>query len=170
LGPQPAPTSCWHRAARAFFWGRGIAKRTSRCDTAHRADLQLRRDGSQGEALEDGEPQGCGLGCGQLLHQSLQGRPGEGDLQRGLSGGRLQRRLGCGSGQLIEQGVLTSDGSIEAGVAERAAALLVLPAGDAHQADAIAQVLLQGTADAAAQIGPSGLACFAAGSGAGTRA
>ena len=30
--------------------------------------------------------------------------------------------------------MLTSDGSIEAGVAERAAALLVLPAGDLHQA------------------------------------
>ena len=102
-----------------------------------RADLQLRRGGSQRETLEDGEPQGRGLRRRQLLHQLLQRRPGD---------GRIQRRLGCGSGQLIEQGVLTSDGSIEAGVAERAAALLVLPAGDANQADAIAQVVLQGPA------------------------
>ena len=44
--------------------------------------------------------------------------------------------------------------------------LLVLAAGDAHQADAIAQVVLQGADDAAAQIRPSGLAGSAAGSGA----
>ena len=42
----------------------------------------------------------------------------------------------------------------------------MLAAGDAHQADAIAEVVLQGPGDAAAQIGPSGLACSAAGSGA----
>ncbi|MFN9646733.1 MAG: DUF4357 domain-containing protein, partial [bacterium] len=53
------------------------------------------------------EPQGCGLGCGQLLHQ------------------------------LLQQGGLTGGGSIEAGVAERPGALLVLAAGDADQADAI---------------------------------
>jgi hypothetical protein len=74
---------------------------------SHRADLQLRRGGPQGEPLEDGEPQGCGLGCGQLLHQ------------------------------LLQQGGLTGGGSIEAGVAERPGALLVLAAGDADQADAI---------------------------------
>ena len=51
-------------------------------------------------------------------------------------------------------------------MAERAGALLMLPAGDSHQADAIAEVVLQGPGDAAAQIGPSGLACSAAGSGA----
>jgi hypothetical protein len=60
-----------------------------------------------------------------LLHQLLQRRPGD---------RRLQRRLGCGSSQNIEQAVLTSDGSIEADMAERAAALLVLPAGDTQQA------------------------------------
>ena len=49
---------------------------------------------------------------------------------------------------------------------QRAGALLMLAAGDAHQADAIAQVVLQGPGDAAAQIGPSVLACSAAGSGA----
>ncbi len=42
----------------------------------HRADLELRRDGPQGEPFEDGEPQGRGLGCRQLLHQLLQRRPG----------------------------------------------------------------------------------------------
>jgi len=42
----------------------------------HRADLQLRRGSSEREPLEDGEPQGCGLGCWQLL----QSRPGEGGL------------------------------------------------------------------------------------------
>ncbi|WP_231594933.1 hypothetical protein [Synechococcus sp. CBW1107] len=42
----------------------------------------------------------------------------------------------------------------------------MLQAGDAHQAEAIAEVVLQGPADAAAQIGPRGLTCSAAGSGA----
>ena len=99
----------------------------------HRADLQLRRGGPQGEPFKDGEPQGCCLDCRQLL----------------------------------QQGVLTGGGgSIKAGVAKWPGALLMLTAGDAHQADAIAQVVLQGPGDAAAQIGPSGLACSAAGSGA----
>ena len=51
-------------------------------------------------------------------------------------------------------------------MAERPGALLVLTTGDTHQADAIAQVVLQGPGDAAAQIGPSGLSGSAAGSGA----
>ena len=93
----------------------------------------------------------------KLLHQLPQGRAPQGSLQRGR---------GCGSGHLIQQGVLVSDGGDEAGVAEWAGALLVLAAGDAHQGDAIAQVVLQGPSDAAAQIGPSGLAGSAAGSGA----
>ena len=42
----------------------------------------------------------------------------------------------------------------------------MLAAGDAHQPYPIAQVVLQGPCDAAAQIGPSGLAGSAAGSGA----
>jgi hypothetical protein len=42
----------------------------------------------------------------------------------------------------------------------------VQPARHAHQPDAIPQVVLQGPGDAAAQIGPSGLACPATGSGA----
>jgi hypothetical protein len=42
----------------------------------------------------------------------------------------------------------------------------MLAAGDAHQPHPIAQVVLQGSADAAAQIGPSRLACPTAGSGA----
>jgi hypothetical protein len=100
---------------------------------SHRADLQLRRGGSQGEPLEDGEPQGRGLGCGQLLHQLLQRRPGEGGLQRGLSDGCRQ---------LLQQGELTGGGSIKAGVAKRPGALLMLAAGDAHEADAIAEVVL----------------------------
>ena len=122
---------------------------------SHRADLQLRRGGSEREPLEDGEPQGCGLGRRQLLHQLLQGGPGEGGLQRGLSDG---------SRQLLKQGGLTGGGSIKAGVAERPGALLVLTAGDAHQADAIAQVVLQGPGDAAAQIGRCRLSSSAAGS------
>ena len=68
----------------------------------HRADLQLRRSGMQGEAIEDGEPQGRGLRRRRLLYQLLQGRPGKGRLQRRLSGGILQ---------LLQQGVLTSGGS-----------------------------------------------------------
>jgi hypothetical protein len=40
------------------------------------------------------------------------------------------------------------------------------PARHAHQPDAIPQVVLQGPADATAQIGRSRLACSAAGSGA----
>ena len=51
-------------------------------------------------------------------------------------------------------------------MAERPSALLVLAAGDAHQADAIAQVVLQGPGDAAAQIGRWRLSGSAAGSGA----
>jgi len=90
----------------------------------HRADLQLRRGGPEGKTLEDGEPQGRGLGCGQLLHQLLQRRSGEGGLQRGLSDGCRQ---------LLQQGELTGGGSIKAGMAERPGALLVLPAGDAYQ-------------------------------------
>ena len=85
----------------------------------HRADLQLRRGGSQGEPLQDREPERCGLGGRQLLDELLQGRPGEGGLQRRLSGR---------SRQLLKQGVLTSDGGIEAGVAERAGAFLMLAA------------------------------------------
>jgi hypothetical protein len=80
----------------------------------HRAALQLRRGGSQGETFEEGEPQSRGLGCRQLLHQLLQGLPGE---------GCLQRRLGSGSRQLIQQGVLASGGGIEAGEAQWAGAL-----------------------------------------------
>ena len=62
--------------------------------------------------------------------------------------------------------MLTSSRSIKAAVAKRPGALLMLAAGDADQADAITQVVLQGPGDAAAQIGPSGLAGSAAGSGA----
>ena len=51
---------------------------------------------------------------------------------------------------------------IEADVAQRAGALLVLLAGDAHQPHSIAQVVLQGASDAAAQIGLSRLAGLAA--------
>lgn len=49
---------------------------------------------------------------------------------------------------------------------QRAAALPMLPAEDALQGDAIAEVVLQGPGDAAAQIGPSGLACSVASCGA----
>jgi len=96
-------------------------------------------------------------GLPRLLHQLLQRRPGEGDLQRGLTGG---------SRQLHHQGELTGGVSNKAGVAERPGALLLLTAGDAHQADAIAQVVLQSLGVPAPQIGPSGLTGSAARSGA----
>jgi hypothetical protein len=80
--------------------------------------------------------------------------------------GLAEGRLGLWCCQLIEQAGLAIGCGIEAEVPQRAGALLVLPAGDAHQPHPIAQVVLQGPADAAAQIGPSGLACPAAGSGA----
>ena len=38
----------------------------------HGADLQPRGGLPEREALEDGEPQGCGLGSGQLIDQLLQ--------------------------------------------------------------------------------------------------
>jgi hypothetical protein len=106
----------------------------------HRADLQLRCGGSQGQPLDEGEPQGRGLGRRQLLHQQLQRRPGEGGLQRGPSDGCRQ---------LLQQGELTGGGSIKAGVAKRPGAFLMLAAGDAHQPHPIAQVMLQGPGDAA---------------------
>ena len=87
------------------------------------------------EALKDGEPQGGGLGCWQLLHQLLQRQ-----AIHGLAEGRLC--LWCC--QLIEQAVLAIGCGIEADVAERAGALLVLAAGDAHQPHPIPQVVLQG--------------------------
>ena len=121
----------------------------------HRADLQVCSGGPQGKTLEDGEPQGRGLGGGQLLHQALQRQP---------IGRTASSSLGLGGDQLIQQGLLTCGGGIEAGVAKRAGALLMLTAGDTHQPHPIAQMVLQGPGDAAAQIGPSGLACFAAGS------
>jgi hypothetical protein len=74
--------------------------------------------------------------------------------------------LGLWGYQLIAQARLAIGGSIEAGVAERPGALLMLVAGDAHQPHPIAQVMLQGTGDAAAQIGRWRLAGTEAGSGA----
>ena len=63
----------------------------------HRADLPVRRGGPEGEALKDGEPQGHGLGCGQLLHQALQRQP---------IGSTAASVLGLVGGQLIQLGVL----------------------------------------------------------------
>ena len=87
-------------------------------------------------ALKDGEPQGRGLSCRQLIYQLLQRQ-----AIHGLADGRLSFRR-C---QLIEQAGLAIGCGIEADVAERAGALLVLTAGDAHQPHPIAQVMLQGT-------------------------
>ena len=106
--------------------------------------------------LSCGEPQRCGLGSGQLLHQALQRQP---------IGSTASSPIGLGGGKLLKEGVLTCGRGIQAGVAERAGALLVLTAGDTHQPHAITQVVLQGTGDAAAQIGPSRLASSAAGGG-----
>jgi hypothetical protein len=74
--------------------------------------------------------------------------------------------LGLRGGQLIEQAGLAIAAGIEAEVPQRALALLMQAMGNAHQPHPIAQVMLQGTGDAAAQIGPSGLTGSAAGSGA----
>ncbi len=52
---------------------------------------------------------------------------------------RCQRGLTGGTRQLLEQGDLTGGVNIEAAVAELPGALLVLTAGEADQADAIAQ-------------------------------
>lgn len=82
----------------------------------------------------------------------LQHRPSDGELQRGLSDG---------SRQLLQQGGLTSTGSIEAGVAGQTDACFLLAPGDAHQPHPIAQVVLQGTGDAAEQIRIKALATAA---------
>ena len=100
---------------------------------------------------------GRGLGCGQLIDQLLQRQ-----AIYGLADGWLGLRR-C---QLIEQAGLAIGCGIKADVAERAGALLVLTAGEAHQPHPITQVVLQGPADAAEQIRLSGLACPATGSGA----
>ncbi len=75
-------------------------------------------------------------------------------------------RLGFWSGQLIEQAGLAINAGIKAEVPQWALALLMQPAWHPHQPHQIAQVVLQGPADAAAQIGRSRLASYAAGSGA----
>ena len=72
--------------------------------------------------------------------------------------------LGFWRGQLIEHAKPAIRAGIEAAVAQRTLALLMDPARHAHQPNPIAQVVLQGTGDAAAQIGRSRLACSAAGS------
>ena len=74
---------------------------------SHRADLQMHGGGPQREPLEDGEPQGCGIGRRHLLYPLLQRRPGEGDLLRGLSDGCRE---------LLQPGELTGRGSIDTGV------------------------------------------------------
>ena len=70
------------------------------------------------------------------------------------------------AGQLIEQARLAISVAIKADMTEGALTLLMQPAWNTHQPHPIAQVMLQGTGDAAAQIGPSGLTGSAAGSGA----
>ncbi len=80
--------------------------------------------------------------------------------------GFLAGLLGLRRGQLIEQARLAIVLGIKAAVAQRALPLLMQAARRAHQPHAIAQVVLQGPGDAAAQIGPSRLTSSAAGSGA----
>jgi len=121
----------------------------------HGADLQPLGGLPEREALQDREPQGCGLGGGQLLHQLL---------QRQAMDGLADGRLGFWSAQLIKQAGLAINAGIEAEVPQRAQALLMQPARHTHQPHPIAQVVLQGPADATAQIGLSRLAGAAAGS------
>ena len=96
--------------------------------------MQLLRCSSQREALKDGEPQGRGLSCRQLIYQLL------------------QRQIISGPGcfllwgrQLIEQARLTIGVAIKADMTQRALTLLMQPAWDAHEPHPIAQVMLQGT-------------------------
>jgi hypothetical protein len=123
----------------------------------HGADLKPLGRTPQRQALQDSEPQGCGLGGRQLIDQLL---------QRHAMDGLTDGRLGFWSGQLIEQAGLAISAGIKAEVPQRALPLLVQPAWHPHQPHAIADVVLQGPSDAAAQIGRSGLTSSAAGSGA----
>jgi len=123
----------------------------------HGADLQPLGGLPERKAFKDGEPERRGLGCRQLIHQLL---------QRQAIHGFADGRLGFWSSQLIEQAGLAISAGIEAAVAQRALPLLMQPAWHAHQPHLIAQVVLQGALDAAAQIGLDRLACSAAGSGA----
>ena len=68
--------------------------------------------------------------------------------------------------ELIEQARLAITTGIEAEVPQRALALLMEAMGNAHQPHPIAEVMLQGPGDAAAQIGSRRLARSAAGGGA----
>ncbi len=123
----------------------------------HGTDLQPLGRSPQRQALQDREPQGCGLGGGQLLDQLLQRQ-----AMDGLSDGPL----GFWSGQLIEQAGLAINAGIEAEVPQRALTLLMQPPRHAHQPHPIAQVVLQGPSDAATQIRSWRLTGSAAGSGA----
>jgi hypothetical protein len=117
--------------------------------------LQLLCCSPERQALKDGEPQGSGLSCRQLIYKLLQ--------RQIISG------PGCfllWAGQLIEQARLASGVAIKADVTQGALTLLMQPARHAHQPHPIAQVVLQGPCDAAAQIGRRRLASSAAGSGA----
>ena len=111
----------------------------------------------QRQALQKREPQGRGLAGWQLLDQLLQRQ-----LLLGLAG----PQLGIRGSQLIEQARLAISAGIKAEVPQGALALLMQAMGNAHQPHPIAQVVLQGASDAAAQIGRWRLACPAAGSGA----
>jgi len=123
----------------------------------HGADLQPLGCSAEREALEDREPQGHRLGSGELLDKLLQRQP---------IGAIAIRCLGLWGGQLIEQTGLAIGLGIEAAVAHWALALLVQLARHSHQPHPIAQVMLQGTGDAAAQIGRRRLTRAATGSGA----
>ena len=123
----------------------------------HGADLQPLSRSPERQALQDCEPERDHLGGGQLIHQLLQSQ---------LLLNPACRQLGLRGGQLIEQAGLAINAGIEAEVTQRAAALLMQAVGDAHQPHPIAQVMLQGPADAAAQIGRWRLTGSAAGSGA----
>ena len=123
----------------------------------HGAELHALGRRPQRQAHKDGEPQRCNRGGGQVIHQLPQHQ-----AMHGLA----HRRLGFWSGQLIEQAGLAIGLGIEAEMPQRALALLMQPARHAHQPHPIAQVVLQGAPDAAAQIGRSRLAGPAAGSGA----
>ena len=120
----------------------------------HGADLQPLGCSAEREALEDCEPQGHRLGSGELLNELLQRQP---------IGAIPIRCLGLWGGQLIEQAGLAIGMGIQAAVAKWATTCLVNLPGHPHQADAITQVVLQGSADAAAQIGSCRLSGAAAG-------
>jgi len=93
-GAQPAPTSCWRSADRAFFWARCTAiGLICSCGAAARRDSPSRMVSRSAVACTAGS------------------RSNSCSMAHSIEGGH-QQRFECGSRQLIQQGVVTSCGSV----------------------------------------------------------